>query len=390
MKNPTARYVFGAVLLISACGPAETRSTDGGETTTGGGTTEGGTTEGGTTGGGEPTGDLSFSVRRASPTLPEALTLSWPATEGDATLEITQGATTVSIPAAAGASEVVVTIPGPETSISEADLTGLTPGEASYSIVVGGEAVYEGTFTVIERFTRQFAYGNPNQLEIVGLPQHAEVGAEFSFPASLAGADPEVYIGRPDDGVDIIALGDTYTFSLSGLYAVEVNKSNGLPAANLPVYIGGGVPLAIPELDISTETYDTPFPAEQIRTAVLDRVNAVRTRIGVGPVALADALNQIADTKAQQMATAKTLCHGCDGVDKAKVLAEAAGLTGQISENISVDINAVRTFWMWYWSPSHRSALIDPAWKSMGLGFASWDAMYKQLAFAQHFSDQSL
>jgi uncharacterized protein YkwD len=332
----------------------------------------------------------------------EKVQLSWPdETGGGGTLTLTQGDESVSINAAGDASSV--TIPG---DVSESALMGLQPGDATYRVEVGGETVHEGSVQLSDRFTLFYQTVIATPLSLDGLPLQADVGQSVVVQANSGsnGVRSKVYVGTPSNPVELVELAADstlpanedfsfeYTFSEAGTYVVEINYGNGLPAANVPVYVGDALPILVPAFDIPpTNPLSEPLDGASIRSEMLEWVNALRAESGVSALVAHPLAEETAQTKAQQMADNQFFGHSSsDGkVQKFKDLAVAAGLSGQISENIVVQDSVERAYGFLYWSPSHRRTMLDDRWASMGTGAAMFNASYNQVAFTQHFTSST-
>jgi uncharacterized protein YkwD len=282
--------------------------------------------------------------------------------------------------------------------LNPAVFSALTEGPATWTLTALDGRTATGAFDVGERFTTFFDATRATGLTIQGLPAHVAPGTtvRITGASGAVGLVGQAYVGLPSGAVELIRIGDgsqiaansPFLFDVSagvaGLAVVELTLTNGLPAAVLPLYVGDAVPLAATALDAGF-TVSKTIDADAFATEVLADVNALRARLGIAALAPHPLLRETAAAKASDMQSNHYFAHKSpitgEGVAE---LAKAAGLTGSVAENLAVEYSSKRAFLGWYWSPVHRASLIDPNWRSHGLGASFFDTTTGQIVFVQH------
>ncbi|MFT5433066.1 MAG: hypothetical protein ACI9OJ_003771 [Myxococcota bacterium] len=345
-----------------------------------------------------PTGGLSFTSRGND------VTLTWSDEYAGTgrTLEITQGETVTTFDVVDGQSSLTV-----PTDIKLSQIAPLMAGAADWAVTSSDDVLVEGSMTIVQRFTSFFNVGLAEALALEGLDGPLAVGVEVTVNSNSGpeGVRGVAYIGTPSGGVDVVALDANgagnqnipagqdfsfkYTFAESGVYAVEVNLTNGIPAVNVGVYVGDGIPFARALLDEPVTPADQlkpPIDVASLSAQVLARVNTLRAGLGLNALVSHPTMEQTAQQKAQSMADDQYFGHVDKDGKRASDLAVDAGIMkGNVSENIALDYGADRVFDAWYWSPSHRRSLINPDQKSHGFGAAVFNSQFNQLSMVQHF-----
>lgn len=110
---------------------------------------------------------------------------------------------------------------------------------------------------------------------------------------------------------------------------------------------------------------------ERVAAEMLSRVNGVRRRAGLAPLAANPLLDQVSQRHAEDMLARSYSGHrtpeGLGPSDRAR----EAGYRSGIGENIVEQrFSAEEAFEAWMGSPGHRRNLLDPGSREMGLGLA--------------------
>lgn len=157
-----------------------------------------------------------------------------------------------------------------------------------------------------------------------------------------------------------------------GTYIFEINDTAGGAVVNVPIYIGGSLPLLPDYFALNSPTLNTA-PISSIstaRTEMLNLINTARFSGGVNKVEISDALNAVAQAHAQNMADNNFFGHiDPQGRDPDK-RRKNADYPASIRENLgkATDVEGIHMGLMR--SPVHRDAIIDPTMTRVGIGFA--------------------
>ena len=116
-------------------------------------------------------------------------------------------------------------------------------------------------------------------------------------------------------------------------------------------------------------------PASELQAALLQQVNAVRTRHGLPRLRLSGALGAAASAHSVQMARLGYFSHNsANGTSFSGRIARYYPARGyrswSVGENLlwaSPEIGAARALRLWLSSPEHRAILLSPRWRDIGL-----------------------
>jgi uncharacterized protein YkwD len=125
----------------------------------------------------------------------------------------------------------------------------------------------------------------------------------------------------------------------------------------------------------SADARGTMAPATQLQTALLDRVNALRTARGLARLRLSQPLTAAANAHSTEMARLGYFSHNsANGASFSSRIGRFYPLRGfhswTVGENLlwgAPDIGAVRAFKLWLGSPPHRANLLSPRWREIGI-----------------------
>ncbi|MSP90828.1 MAG: CAP domain-containing protein [Myxococcales bacterium] len=188
---------------------------------------------------------------------------------------------------------------------------------------------------------------------------------------------PEIWV----DSVPLqgsVAAGGTsklkYTFDTPGMYVVEVNDVGGGAILNCAVYVGPAVPLVAVEVAGGGGLAADPTPQQlaALRKKLLDLTNLERAKVTppLGPLALHDKLNEVAQYHSGNMAAEGFFAHtdkkGMGPGERAKLFGWSAG----IGENIASNPSAEGAHNGLYWSAGHRANMLGKDWTLVGFGIA--------------------
>ena len=115
--------------------------------------------------------------------------------------------------------------------------------------------------------------------------------------------------------------------------------------------------------------------AGELQTALVQQVNALRARHGLGRVRLSGALSAAANAHSVQMARLGYFSHdSADGAPFSQRIAHYYPVRGYrswfVGENLlwsSPSVGPARAVAMWLASPRHRAVLLSPRWRELGL-----------------------
>ncbi|MBW3625327.1 MAG: hypothetical protein KY468_18175 [Armatimonadetes bacterium] len=172
-----------------------------------------------------------------------------------------------------------------------------------------------------------------------------------------------------------IARGRNFRFSFrpdrEGTYIVEINNYQGIASINQPIYVGSGVPLLPNTLDYQGfPSPGAPLNARGTRDRWIDLINKDRAAFGLEPVALDDRLTAAAQSHIDDMIGRNYFSHaGWDG-STPTLRAQRAGVRSDtmVGENIGQGMGIEDLQAQLMASAAHRSNLLNPNWKRVGLG----------------------
>ncbi len=268
-----------------------------------------------------------------------------------------------------GSDEVTLAVK-PDTPLEIDGPLQLSKGEGTWMLKNGEEVVGEGAVTFGDRWTTFYDDQLEGGATFSDQPLYAKKGATKTYKgiAGANGAKPTAYIGTPSGPVDTVALGDgklsageafefDVTFDEAGMYVIEINDTTSLPTANFAVYVGV-IPASVPALDLPGSVPFDGSAAQQF----YDQINALRVAHGEPELTTHDGLAGVAQLAAEEMASSGVWGHyGCD-------FFKSEGLAGTCSENIGGAESVDTLVLGWYFSPSHRRAIIDSRWSTQGFG----------------------
>ena len=104
------------------------------------------------------------------------------------------------------------------------------------------------------------------------------------------------------------------------------------------------------------------------RLAVIRMVNAARRDESIAPVEPSPELDRLALAHAKAMQTSGRLAHDAGDGDPSKRLAEADLAPRRFGENVAHATTVERAHRILWQSPSHRENLVDPGFRSLGVG----------------------
>ncbi len=187
----------------------------------------------------------------------------------------------------------------------------------------------------------------------------------------------EVFITRPDGTVDLIPMEETERrvcassdFQHSGRHTVEILASGPRgPEVAALFFVDVG--------DASGKTEPVAFDDEPVgksglATALLQRINALRLRMGVPPVQADVRLDGVAQAWADRLAAEGFFSHiAPDGNTLKQRLAGAGYAFGAAGENLGLSSGVLSAHFGIEHSPGHRRNLIEPNHRRLGIGMAT-------------------
>lgn len=152
-------------------------------------------------------------------------------------------------------------------------------------------------------------------------------------------------------------------------------------ATPLPTQPPGQPPLTPPPILTPTPlpsptplpTQPPELPPSQKKAQLLNIINQERQKNGIASLGYNSALDQAAQEHAEDMIKNNYFSHtGRDGSTPADRAIRAGYSTGWVGENIAKgSTSPSQIFSMWMGSSGHRQNMLNPAWKSAGVGVAS-------------------
>lgn len=122
-----------------------------------------------------------------------------------------------------------------------------------------------------------------------------------------------------------------------------------------------------------------PVAAQDARSDILNRINGLRSSLGLAPYSLNGALNAAAGNHASWMATSREVSHVQPNGSRPRDRARAAGYgSNWVSENIymGTDPTPSNAWNFWLNSPVHYSGLTNTNYTDIGIGAASVDGWH--------------
>jgi len=178
-----------------------------------------------------------------------------------------------------------------------------------------------------------------------------------------------------------------YTPTQDEVYFMEINNEEGLAMVNVPIYPEGTYPLLPNPVDVAgLNQTELDISPKLIQLQMLNLLNQDRTNAGLGLIRLDGNLNQLAQMKADDMATRNYFSHWDPEGKTVNELRKEFAISPIVSENIARDSNPVLAQFGLMSSASHRQNILDPHWKRAGFGFAK-DPTHGGYLFVQVFSE---
>lgn len=261
------------------------------------------------------------------------------------------------------------------------DFSGFSQGPASWFVTNNSAASEKQT---IDLAVQHFYKIEPNQVEFSRLAETFSGPARFSFTAkALTAVAKKAAVTLPSGFVKIIDIasadiprGQEFTVSFdldaSGAYIFEVNNPEGGAIVNVPVHVGGKIPLLPDYFALHPPVLKTDAipPLASARTQLLGYINADRKAHGLPPVAISDELNSIAQAHTDNMVSKNFFGHTDpagltpnDRRKKAKYPASIRENLAKATEMEGVEQGLMR-------SPVHRDVILDAKMTKVGIGVA--------------------
>ena len=184
----------------------------------------------------------------------------------------------------------------------------------------------------------------------------------------------ELFVTSPSGAVSRFAMAAT-AFGLCGMFKPAAGRSvvevlargpKGPEVAAL-FFIDVGASVATADQQIVE-----PASHAEGRTAVFRRINALRKTMGLAPLVLDKALEQIAQRYAEKMADEGFFAHvDPSGGDLKARLAAGQYRFSAAGENLGASTGPLAAHFGIEHSPGHRSNLLEPAHRALGLGLAT-------------------
>lgn len=171
-----------------------------------------------------------------------------------------------------------------------------------------------------------------------------------------------------------------------GTYIFEVNNPQGSAVINAPIYVGQVIPLIPDYFSLNPPELDkSPLvDLAKAREQLLKLINKDRATYGLSPVALSNALNNIAQKHSQNMVDLNFFGHtdpdGNGPDDRRKEAIYPAGVRENLAKATTLE-DAENGLMR---SPVHRAALLDSEMELIGLGIVKNDEGY--VFVTQNFS----
>lgn len=279
------------------------------------------------------------------------------------------------------------------------DFRDFKKGAASWFVQLGEIA---SDAQSLELAVKDFRKIENNEIEVLQLQE------SFSGPAFLTfkgrakkniskraavtkpdGTVQEIYFSNQDiaPGAEILF---TVDMPKTGTYIFEVNNPEGSAAVNVPIFIGGLSPL-LPDffaLNPAILELEEVIELESARRDLLKLINDDRAGHNLAPVSLESDLSAVAQNHSQDMLTRKFFGHNTPEGISPDDRRRAVKIRTPIRENLAkaTSLGLVEAGLMR--SPVHRSVIVDPEMRRVGLGIAKDSEGY--LIVTQNFSGDPL
>ena len=161
-----------------------------------------------------------------------------------------------------------------------------------------------------------------------------------------------------------------YTPKSDALHFFEINDEQGIAAVNIPVYPENTYPLIPNPVDLSDlKPVVLGSDMAALENQMLQLVNADRAKYGLPAVSLNTSLNQLAQSRSDDMVARQYFGHwNPDGLN-ANDLRKDFAIAQYVSENIARDVDIPMAEYGLMRSASHRSNILNKEWKRVGFGF---------------------
>lgn len=160
-----------------------------------------------------------------------------------------------------------------------------------------------------------------------------------------------------------------FTTETKGLHFLEINNDQGLAAVNIPIYVEGEQPLLPNIRDLTANnTVALTGALSDWRTQMLALVNRDRQTHGLGTVKPDDSLNQLAQSRSDDMAANNYFSHWDQQGRDANDLKGNFGIQTIVGENLARDLNLELAQYGLMRSAIHRSNILSEEWSRVGLG----------------------
>ncbi|MBN1258426.1 septal ring lytic transglycosylase RlpA family protein, partial [Candidatus Peregrinibacteria bacterium] len=170
---------------------------------------------------------------------------------------------------------------------------------------------------------------------------------------------------------------------------LEINNAEGLAAINIPLYAENTFPL-IPNMAELSERIPVTLGTDlgKLRSQMLTLVNKDRQEQKLSAAALDNALNRLAQSRADDMAKNDYFSHWNKEGLSANDLRKNFAISQTVAENIAKDVNIELAEYSLMRSATHRQNILTKNWTKAGFGMAKTeDGSY---VFVQIFSEDPL
>ncbi len=259
-----------------------------------------------------------------------------------------------------------------------------------------------------------FQYIITDGVNVISIPQTVTGGKSFLLKFDpLVNVAEEGFVVLPSGQVEIIKLSSTthnpinnangtsvYPASAndvrlsfmpadSELHFAEVNDEEGQAVINIPIYPKNTYPLLPNPMDLAN--IDQPKLSGNVsflQNEMLKLVNRDRSSYGVSAVSQDSAMNDLAQSKAEDMAKRSFFSHwNPDGITTNELRKNFA-IPQYVSENIARDVSMELAEYGLIQSASHRENILNSEWKRAGFGIAEDPG--NGYIFVQLFSDDPI
>lgn len=186
-----------------------------------------------------------------------------------------------------------------------------------------------------------------------------------------------------------------YTPKESWTYLIELNHVSWVAGLNYPVYESWYLPLIPDYMDKSQNTNKkvTELNVSTFRSNMLWLLNWERNKIGLNRLMLNPSLNNLAQARAEDMATNNYVGHWDKSWKSANDLRFGYWIKNIVAENIAQEVNLENAHFGLMRSPIHRANILEKDWSRVWLGFAlakDWTLIVDQIYSSSPILDTSL